>query len=91
MLEGYTWWHGMYSNWSHMSSDNWATLILLILFGAWSAYWKIFGLWHAARDGKKWWVVALIVINTLGILEIIYIFAVRTRHGKKFSWLKPFD
>ena len=33
-------------------------------------------LWHAARRGQPWWFVILLVVNTVGILEIIYLFAV---------------
>lgn len=31
-------------------------------------------LWIAARKGHKGWFVALLVINTFGILELLYIF-----------------
>ena len=39
----------------------------------WTIILKGFALWHAARSGQKWWFVALLVINTLGILEIVYL------------------
>ena len=41
---------------------------------AWVFVWKGFALWKAARQGAKWWFIALLVINTLGILEILYIY-----------------
>lgn len=34
---------------------------------------KGFALWHAARNSQKYWFIGLLVINTLGILEIVYI------------------
>lgn len=34
---------------------------------------KGYALWQAARHNQPWWFVALILINTLGILEIIYL------------------
>jgi methionyl-tRNA synthetase len=34
---------------------------------------KGFSLWYAARGSQKWWFIALLIINTLGILEIIYL------------------
>jgi len=40
----------------------------------WSVIWKGLALWKAARLGHKYWFVALLVINTLGILEILYIY-----------------
>ncbi len=41
---------------------------------AWSLVWKGMALWLAARNGDLAWFVALFLVNTLGILEIIYIF-----------------
>ena len=43
----------------------------------WTVAWKSLALWYAARDGKPWWFVALLFINTLGLLEILYIFVFR--------------
>lgn len=45
----------------------------------WSLFWKGIALWRAARKNQKHWFVALLVINSLGILEIIYLFV----FGKK--------
>ena len=57
-------------------------LVLVLLLIAWSLTWKGLALWHAARLGHKAWFVALLVVNTLGILEIIYIFVVAHKHTK---------
>ena len=46
-------------------------LILLIL---WSIPWKGWALWKAARLNDKGWFIALLVINTLAMLEILFIF-----------------
>ena len=48
--------------------------LTFILFIAWSLFWKGFALWHAAKRGEQWWFIALLLINTLGILEIVYLF-----------------
>ena len=40
----------------------------------WSLFWKGWALWRAARKGSKIWFVVLLVVNTLGILEILYIY-----------------
>ena len=40
----------------------------------WSLVWKGMALWKAARLGSKPWFVALLVINTMGILEILYLY-----------------
>jgi len=36
--------------------------------------WKGLALWRAAKNNSLPWFVALLVLNTSGILEIIYIF-----------------
>ena len=46
----------------------------LIVLVAWSVYWKGLALWKASKEGSKPWFVALLLINTLGILEILYIY-----------------
>jgi len=40
----------------------------------WSLAWKLAALWKAARKGSLFWFIALALINTVGILEILYIF-----------------
>ncbi len=47
----------------------------------WTLPWKGVALWRAAGNKHKWWFVALFLLNTLAILEIIYIFAF-SRKGK---------
>ncbi len=42
----------------------------------WSLFWKGLALWHASRRGEEWWFIILLIVNTMGILEIIYLFAV---------------
>lgn len=53
---------------------------LLVVLGAlWSIPWKGLALWHAARDGHTRWFILLLVVNTLGVLEILYLYRVRRR------------
>ena len=71
-------------HWGNMMANNaahhpLAFLGLLGVFMAWAIVWKAFALYYAARDGKPWWFVALLFINTLGLLEILYIFVFRKR------------
>lgn len=47
-------------------------LILLI----WGIFWKGLALWHSAQRGHVWWFVIMLIINTAGILEIIYLFGI---------------
>jgi len=49
-------------------------LWLLVLIILWSLPWKGVALWKAARNNQPAWFVALIIVNTVGILEITYLF-----------------
>jgi len=40
----------------------------------WTTPWKGVALWKAAKNGHKKWFIALLILNTLAILEITYIF-----------------
>jgi len=55
-------------------TDNQWVIWLIIIIGLWTLPWKAVALWKAARQGAKYWFVALLVINTVGLLEILYIF-----------------
>ena len=41
---------------------------------------KGYSLWCAARAGQKWWFIALLVLNTLGILEVVYLIWFRPKN-----------
>ena len=49
----------------------------------WTIAWKGLALWKAARHGKKEWFIPLLVINTVGILEILYIYVFSQPKTKK--------
>lgn len=40
----------------------------------WTLPWKGVALWKAARNNHKGWFVILFLVNTMALLEIIYIF-----------------
>jgi len=48
--------------------------VFLIPLLLWSIFWKGWALWRAAKDDSKPWFIALLVLNTAGILDILYIF-----------------
>ncbi len=52
-----------------------AVKILLAALIVWTLIWKGVALWKSARNSHKTWFIVLLIVNTLGILEIIYIFA----------------
>ena len=55
---------------------------VFLLIMAWSLLWKGLALWRAAKRGDTWWFIAFLIINTAGILEIIYLFVIT---GAKLS------
>jgi hypothetical protein len=44
------------------------------ILAAWTLAWKGASMWRAARDGSKPWFAALLVTNTAGILDALYLF-----------------
>lgn len=56
---------------------------IIILIMVWILPWKGVALWKAARLKDKKWFIVLLILNTLAILEIFYIFV--------FSKRKLFD
>ena len=57
-----------------MTPDFLLSTPILFLILAWTLPWKGVALWKAAKNSQKGWFVALLILNTLAILEIIYIF-----------------
>jgi hypothetical protein len=52
---------------------------MLALF--WVLPWKGYALWKAARKGSVGWFVALLFINTMALLEILYIFVFSEKYA----------
>jgi len=40
----------------------------------WTLAWKGLALWKAARKNHTIWYIVLLILNTVGILEILYIY-----------------
>lgn len=57
---------------------------LLVPLVLWTLIWKGWALWRAAKNDSKPWFIALLLVNTMGILEILYLF-VFGREAKKAS------
>lgn len=55
----------------------------ITLAAIWSLPWKGVALWKAAQKKDPYWFIALLVINTVGILEILYIFVFSKMVWKK--------
>lgn len=46
---------------------------ILYLLIVWSIILKGIALWHAARNKQLIWYIVILIVNTVGILEIIYL------------------
>ncbi len=59
------------------------TVILFLI--VWSLIWKGISLWEAARNASKPWFIVLLIVNTVGILEILYIFIFSKKKEEKIG------
>jgi hypothetical protein len=60
----------LYPSWLYVA------LIPLII---WEAIWKGIGLWKAGRNNQVVWFILIFLLNTAGILPIIYILFFRRK------------
>ncbi|OGY38747.1 MAG: hypothetical protein A2418_02375 [Candidatus Brennerbacteria bacterium RIFOXYC1_FULL_41_11] len=60
----------MFDQLPSLMANRWVILFLL----SWSLVWKGLALWRAARSSQRNWFIVLLVVNTLGVLEIFYLF-----------------
>lgn len=63
----------------YFSQYAWLFVILIV----WSIIWKGLALWKSARLSDKAWFIVLLLVNTLGILEIFYIYIFSKRDNNK--------
>ncbi len=56
--------------------------LIVALFVVWSLIWKGLALWRAVKNNSKIWFVVLLVVNTAGILEMIYLFFIGNKKSK---------
>ncbi|OGN12489.1 MAG: hypothetical protein A3C71_01820 [Candidatus Yanofskybacteria bacterium RIFCSPHIGHO2_02_FULL_43_15c] len=61
-----------------MFPSYWGVLFWILI--AWSLVWKGLALWKSARLGKNVWFVVLLLVNTFGILEILYLYVFSKKH-----------
>lgn len=59
------------------------SLWILVVIVIWSVIWKLLALWKSARKGSPVWFIFLAIINTVGILEILYIYIFSEINYKK--------
>ncbi len=64
-------------NWFGLGMPFWTAIFIIL--AVWEAIWKGIALWRAARNNQLVWFVCLLVLNTVGILPILYIFVFSQR------------
>ncbi len=57
----------------------WTFFPLIILLVIIDVVLKLIASWHAARSGDKVWFVVLLIINTAGLLPLIYLLFFRKK------------
>jgi uncharacterized membrane protein YiaA len=60
---------------SLQTNPQFMTLISVLVI--WELIWKGIALWKAAKENQKGWFIAILILNTLGILPILYIFLLK--------------
>jgi len=59
-----------------------STLVAGIATAAlWELVWKALAMWKAARNKQLAWFIVILVVNTLGILSIVYILFFQRKRG----------
>lgn len=48
-------------------------LPIIILLAIWEVVWKVIAMWKSARSNHLAWFIFIAVLNTAGILPIVYI------------------
>ena len=58
------------------------TTMLLVTLVVWSLVWKGIGLWYSGKRGHVVWFVAILLLNTFGILPLIYLSITKKKKRK---------
>lgn len=70
MMRNWEVWH----KWSLMNWNQPGFRTGIGMLVVWSLFWKGLALWKAARNDERYWFVALLILNTGGLLELAYLF-----------------
>ncbi|MFA6355063.1 MAG: DUF5652 family protein [Candidatus Paceibacterota bacterium] len=65
-----------------METINANMVLFLLILVLWVLPWKGYAVWTAAQTRNKRWFIALILLNTFAILDIIYIFYIAKKTPK---------
>ncbi|MDA3855324.1 MAG: DUF5652 family protein [Candidatus Woesearchaeota archaeon] len=60
-------------------------IMLVVFLVIWDMTWKAIGMWKAGRNNQLVWFVFIFILNTAGILPIVYIFFFQRNMNKKIK------
>lgn len=58
--------------------------VAIMLIALWGLIWKGLALWHAAKTNARNWFIALLIVNSAGVLDSAYLLA--KRKDRTFIW-----
>ncbi len=56
-----------------MVMSNLGFLILIVVVAIWELIWKGIALWRAGRNNHLAWFIVILILNTVGILPLVYL------------------
>ena len=63
----------------HLNETMPGLLGVIIGLAIWEIVWKIIAMWRSARNNELAWFICIAILNTLGVLSIIYILRQRKK------------
>ena len=55
----------------------------LMIAAVWTLIWEGLALWHSAKNNQRNWFIACLLLNTLGLVPIIYLIWFRPEKKNK--------
>lgn len=62
-------------------SSSW--LVVIVILVIWDMIWRGFALWKAARNNQNRWFIGLLIVNSVGLLPILYLLISKDQKIKK--------
>lgn len=57
-----------FMSWQGGGLRSWMVLLVI-----WDLVWRGLALWRSAQEKKQYWFIAMLVLNTAGILPLVYL------------------
>ncbi len=56
--------------------------VVLIVAAVWELAWKAVALWKSAHNNQRKWFAGILIINSVGVLPIVYLLLQKRRSGQ---------